>query len=103
MFHRSPPPTPDATSKPLLIGYFPQKTEPRPDFLKAEGVIEICGVAGCISAPPTDWIDPWQHNEMWAYATPSLAASIAQEQDRLAYEIYAYKLDSATFRRLRRG
>jgi hypothetical protein len=81
----------------MLIGYFPKRTETRPDWLKAAGVEEICSVSTCISDGPDEWIEAWCHNELWVFDTPELAWSVVPAAARSEFELYAYKMFPAEF------
>lgn len=74
----------------ILIGYFPKITLVRPDWLKAEHVIEVCSASECMSKGPTDWIDAWKHNDHWLYNSPHIATTVIQE-DTSSFEMYAFK------------
>jgi hypothetical protein len=82
---------------PILIGYFPKRTAPRPEWLHAAGVEEVCSVSTCMSDAPVDWVDQWQHNDMWVYDSPALAFSVVPEAEWDEFDLYAYKLFPATF------
>jgi hypothetical protein len=82
---------------PVLIGYFPKRTERQPDWLKAPNVEEICSVSDCVSSGPEDWIEAWRHNEMWVFDTPELAWSIVPPAEREAFDLYAYFLFPVRF------
>lgn len=83
--------------EPVLIGYFPKRTMQRPDWLKSAGVVEICSTSNCISSGPENWVDHWQHNEMWVYDTPELAWSVVPEDERSTYDLYAYQIYPVRF------
>ncbi len=82
---------------PTFIGYFPKRTEKRPEWLTAAGVEEISSTSDCISKGPEDWIKHWRHNEMWVFDTAELAISIVPEKEVQEFEIYAYKMFPVTF------
>lgn len=89
--------------KPTLIGYFPKRTVTRPDWLKAEGVEEICSVSPCLSQGPEDWIEEWKHNELWVYDSPDMAWSVVPEYLKHEFDLYAYMLFPLIVREGRRG
>ena len=82
---------------PTLIGYFPKRTMQRPDWLKVAGVDEVCGVSTCVSNAPEGWVDPWRHNETWVYDTPDLAWSVAPDDARGSFDLYAYQMFPVRF------
>ena len=77
--------------EPLDAGYFPKRTEKRPEWLKARGIEEICSVSPCISGGPSDWIEKWLHNDLGFYDNEDLAWQVAGT-DRSGFEMYAYKI-----------
>ena len=82
-------PSPNA----ILIGYFPKQIVPRPEWLKAPGVLDICSVSECMSSGPDDWVNQWRHNEMWMYDTEEIAWSIVGGQlESTSFEIVAYRM-----------
>src|SRR5512137_2723408 len=74
---------------PVLIGYFPKKTLPCPDWLKANHVKEVCSASACISKGPSGWIDAWKHNGHWLYDSPEIASSVIGEGEE-SFEMYAF-------------
>src|SRR3954451_4573974 len=81
-----------------LIGYFPKRTSKQPAWLKSPAVEEICSVSTCISEGPAGWVEAWRHNEQWVYDTPELAWSVVPEKDRVAFDLYAYRMFPIEFR-----
>lgn len=76
--------------EPVGIGYFPKRTQARPEWLKASAVQEICSVSQCISPGPEAWIQKWLHNELGFYDSTELAWK-AVGPDGAGFEMYAYK------------
>jgi hypothetical protein len=83
---------------PSLIGYFPKRVTPKPDWIHAPAVLEICSVSGCIAAPPEGWIGKWTHNDLWVYDTLPTAGAVLQAKERDEFVIYAYRLLPVVFR-----
>jgi hypothetical protein len=77
--------------QPTLIGYFPKKTMPRPAWLEADHVVEICSAGECISGGPEDWITAWKHNDNWLFDSPEIAEQLVREIDD-ALDMYAFSL-----------
>ena len=75
-----------------LIGYFPKRRAPNPEWIVALGVEEICSVSSCLAKAPTDWIKAWQHNEPWVFSEPPLAWSVVPSNERNAFELYAFRI-----------
>jgi hypothetical protein len=78
-------------AEPILIGYFPKQIVARPDWLKNQGVLEICSVSECISKGPANWIQAWKHNDWGFYDTEELASQVAREELD-AFQVFAYEL-----------
>lgn len=76
---------------PVGVGFFPKRTQPRPERLKAGVVQEICSVSECISTGPPDWIQKWRHNDLGFYDNEPLAEQVVGP-DREGFEMYAYKI-----------
>ena len=74
----------------VLIGYFPKRTVPRPEWLQAPQVLEICSASCCISEAPDGWINQWRHNEQWLYDSPALALSLVPQEVREQWDLYAF-------------
>ena len=77
----------------IPIGYFPKRIVPRPEWLKAPGVLDICSVSECISPGPENWINHWRHNDMWMYDTEEIARSIVGERhENTVVDMFAYRI-----------
>lgn len=76
---------------PVLVGFLPKATQPKPNWLKVETVQEICSVSECISPAPEKRIDHWLHNTWGFYDTEALARAVMGEAAQ-RYELYAYEL-----------
>jgi hypothetical protein len=80
-------------------GYFVKHIERRPDWLPAPGVVEICSVSHCISAPPDGWIERWLHNGLGWFNRESDARSVVPAGQEAAYRLFAYRLHPTVFRK----
>ncbi len=77
----------------ILIGYFPKRIVPRPDWLNAPAVADVCSVSECMSPGPEDWISYWRHNEIWVYDTAETASSLITDRaDRALFALLAYRI-----------
>src|ERR1017187_4307742 len=76
----------------LFAGYFPKIVTPKDEWLKAPQVKEIWSVSTCLSDGPPNWIDRWQHNDLWLYDTAALAESLVPPTERGRYRIVAYRI-----------
>lgn len=84
--------------EPMLIGYFPKQGVATPDWLQAQGVMEVCSVSECISPGPEGWINRWAHNEMWAFDDDQAAwAVVPGGSSNAAFRMFAYKLFPVQF------
>jgi hypothetical protein len=79
----------EGVSEAELVGFFPKRRVPVPDWLEAPSVLEICSVSHCIAAGPEDWIGQWLHNEDGFYDSEALAKQVAAGGD---FDLYAYRL-----------
>ncbi len=79
--------------EPTLIGYFPKHVIPRPDWLKAESVKEVCSVSECVSPGPEGWIDRWCHNDLWVFDDERAAwAVVPGGPSNPDFRLLAYRL-----------
>ena len=78
-------------------GYFAKVIEPTPDWLKAQGVREICSASTCISCGAEDWIEHWRHNEFGWFNTIEDAWSVVPVADRPRYRLFAYRMSTMRF------
>lgn len=58
-------------------GYMAKKISPKPDWIEAPGVVDICSVSYCISEAFCDYIQHWKHNGYWFFDSPSIIREIA--------------------------
>jgi hypothetical protein len=79
-------------SAPLLVGFFPKITMPRPEWLRVPSVQEICSVSNCISAGPPNWVEQWQHNSLGFYDSEEIALALVADEPEHRYDLYAYEL-----------
>jgi hypothetical protein len=73
-------------------GFFPKHIEPRPQFLHAPGVQEICSVSTCISSGPEDWIKLWLHNDLGWFNRMSDALRTIPSAQESQYRLFAYRM-----------
>ena len=77
-----------------------KKIEKRPEWLKANHVIDIFSVSGCVSDDFADWINYWKHNGYWFFDSPQVIVDLSiDHQIDLSkvrwfyYEIYDKQYD----------
>lgn len=78
-------------------GFFAKRIAPKPEFLQAPGVREICSVSECISSGPEHWIQLWLHNDLGWFnraADALRAIPIGQESH---YRLFAYRIHPEVF------
>ena len=78
-------------------GFFPKRIEPRPEFLRAPGVREICSVSTCISSGPENWIAHWLHNDFGWFNRMSDAVRIIPSGQDSHYRLFAYRMYPEVF------
>jgi hypothetical protein len=64
----------------IPAGYMAKRISSRPEWLKAESVIDVYSVSGCISANFADYINFWKHNGYWFFDSPGIIRELAKEQ-----------------------
>ena len=80
-------------------GFFAKRIEPKPEFLKAPGVREICSVSGCISSGPEKWIELWLHNDLGWFNRIADAGRVIPGGEEAHYRLFAYRLYPEVFTR----
>jgi hypothetical protein len=79
-------------------GYFAKSVAPKPDWLGAAAVREICSVSNCISSPPEDWVYRWLHNDLGWFNTISDACAVVPADQRADFRLFAYRIYPEIFR-----
>jgi hypothetical protein len=84
----------------IAAGYMAKKVSPRPDWLKAAGVADLCSVSYCVSRAFCDYIKHWKHNGYWFFDSPKLMEEVAQAESVdlsghrfFYYEVYEQQFD----------
>jgi hypothetical protein len=78
-----------------LAGYFPKRVMPRPEWLKAPQVIDVCSISECVSDGPDDWVQKWLHNALGLFDTPELALRVVPAAAE--YTMFAYRFSTVRF------
>jgi hypothetical protein len=73
----------------ILGGYFARRVKPRPDYLPAPGVREICSVSECNSPGADNWIASWRHNNLGWFNSVAEAESVVPAPERGDYRLFA--------------
>jgi hypothetical protein len=84
-------------------GYFAKRVMPKPDWLQAAVVREVCSVSECVSPGPPDWIGHWRHNALGWYDSPEGACSVGPAGELAHYRLFAYRLLPEVFTATSRG
>lgn len=79
-------------------GYFVKQIVPRPEWLQAPSVREICSASDCISAAPKDWVDHWLHNEFGWFNCVTDALAVIPSDHHEMYRLFAYRMFPALSR-----
>lgn len=79
-------------------GYFAKQIEPKPEFLNAPGVREICSVSECISSGPEGWVEHWLHNEFGWFNCAVDAIRVIPSGHESEYRLFGYRLHPEIFR-----
>jgi hypothetical protein len=96
------PARPPSTTRPPMIaaGYMAKKVSPRPEWLTARTVSDICSVSYCLSKPFCDYIKHWKHNGYWFYDSPGVIEEVARtgsvqlsDHKLFYYEVYEQQFD----------
>lgn len=82
---------------PVLIGYFPKRLTPKPDWITAPDVVEVCSVSECIATAPENRIEHWTHNALWVYDTVAAARAVIPAGDEGQFAMYAYRMVPVMF------
>lgn len=78
-------------SSPLLIGYFPHRTDLPAGLSFSTNVDELCSVSHCLNPAPENWVEYWCHNDLGFFNTRQDALSILP-LDATGFSLFAYRL-----------
>ena len=81
----------------LEAGFFVKHIQPRPEFLHAPGVREICSVSTCISSGPENWIDLWLHNGFGWFNRMADAMRVIPSGQESHFRLFAYRIHPDVF------
>jgi hypothetical protein len=84
----------------IPAGYLAKSVINRPDWLKADGVLDIYSLSNCMSKEFADYIHFWKHNGYWLFNAPAVIEQIAKEHaidltgtTMFYYEVYELEFD----------
>jgi hypothetical protein len=88
----------------IPAGYMAKRVVKRPDWLKAEQVVDVYSVSGCISENFTDYIQHWKHNGHWLFDSPEIIRPVAEKDgvplegtQLFYYEVYEQEFDGESW------
>jgi hypothetical protein len=84
----------------IPVGYMSKSVADRPDWLKAETVIDVYSLSNCVSDDFADYINYWKHNGYWLFNSPEDIEALATHEGidlsgttMFYYEAYGYEFD----------
>jgi hypothetical protein len=84
----------------ISVGYMLKKVVHRPDWIKAENVLDIYSVSGCVSHTFAKYINFWKHNGYWFFDSPDIIYTISKREhidltgtQLFYYEVYEREYD----------
>ena len=63
----------------IPAGYMAKQVAARPDWLKADRVVDVYSVSNCVSNDFADYVIYWKHNGYWLFDAPETIREIAKE------------------------
>ena len=78
----------------IPAGYMAKHVVARPDWLKANRVIDVYSVSNCVSDDFADYINYWKHNGYWLFNSPEAIRGFAAEHalDLMDTRLFYYEL-----------
>ncbi len=83
----------------IAAGYMAKKVSPKPDWLRAPGVVDLYSVSDCVSKAFCDYIKHWKHNGYWFYNSPEVVKEVAHAEsiDLSGHTLFYYELYEQQF------
>ena len=78
-------------------GYFSKRILPRPEWLQAPAVREICSVSECMSPGAPNWIERWLHNGLGWFNRRADALVVIPPGCEREYRLFAYRIHPEVF------
>lgn len=63
----------------IPAGYMAKQVATRPEWLRADRVVDIYSVSSCMSNDFADYINYWKHNGYWLFDSPEVIREVAKE------------------------
>lgn len=83
----------------IPAGYMAKRVSSRPQWLRAERVIDIYSISNCVSKDFADYIDSWKHNGYWLFDSPQIIRQVAEEHsvDLTGTSLFYYEVHELEF------
>jgi hypothetical protein len=83
----------------IPVGYMAKRVSARPEWLKAERVVDVHSVSNCISHDFADYVSYWQHNGYWFFDSPTVIRRLAREHslDLAGTSLFYYEVHELEF------
>jgi len=83
----------------IPAGYMSKNVAARPEWLKADGVEDVCAVSGCVSPAFADYIPFWKHNGYWFFNAGSDIEQLCRQQgiDAAGATLFYYEVFEKEF------
>jgi len=86
----------------IPVGYMAKRVSFRPEWIRAERVVDVYSVSNCVSNDFADYINYWRHNGYWFFDSPEVIRTLAQENaidlagtTLVFYEVHELEFDDA--------
>ena len=78
----------------IPVGYMAKRVVKKPDWLKADNVVDIYSISNCMSDDFTDYTTHWKTNGYWFLDSPSLIEKIASDNaiDMAGTKLFYYEV-----------
>lgn len=63
----------------IPAGYLAKRVRTKPDWLRAERVVDVYSISGCVSEDFADYINFWKHNGFWIFDSPQVIRTVARD------------------------
>ncbi|MBE0537278.1 MAG: hypothetical protein IH624_16565 [Phycisphaerae bacterium] len=83
----------------IPAGYMAKRVMDKPDWLKADGVLDVYSVSNCMSKDFTDYVEYWKHNGYWLFDSPKIIANLAEKNsiDMAGVRFFYYEIYELEF------
>jgi hypothetical protein len=78
----------------IPAGYMAKRIATRPEWLKADGLVDVYSVSHCVSRDFADYIPYWKHNGWWFFDSPDVILALARDQslDLTGTQLFYYEV-----------